>query len=379
MDNSAPPSNVEATVGDSSQKVKQNADSDSKPKKESGNPNQKQSGPEPVTRAKQKKTIVTLAVGDRRDGTVTRVTDKQGAWVDIGTGKEGFLHKSQFLPYLRYNKEKLDAFLPSRQMKRGDRIQVWIHKLNRATNKIDLTLIRPDYKSIKNLKIGEKRSAVVKAVIESAAFCDIGSDKDGFLPVSRLSQERVQDIRNEIEVGDEFDVWVTEVSIPKGKGSKWQIGVSKMPPDVKLISDLHRGERIKGTVTGFSERGAMLDVGVGFDALMPLDEINHYHVVDASEELEVGQEVEVLVLMVSSRRRRLDVSRRRLLEPPEDEEIEDPLGFNEAPPMSAMEMAFMKAQQGQSGSKGKKGRKRKSQDSGSEQMDIISRTLKSGA
>ena len=336
--------------------------------------------PKPVNRPKQKKTIVTLAVGDRRDGTVTRVTDRQGAWVDIGTGKEGFLHKSQFLPYLRYNKEKLEAFQPSRHVRRGDRIHVWIHKLNRESNKIDLTLIRPDYKSIKSLKIGEKRHAVVKAVIDAAAFCDIGSDKDGFLPVSRLSQERVQDIHAVVKVGDEFDVWVTEVSMPKEKGSKWQIAVSKLSPDVKLISDLRRGARIKGTVKGFNDRGALLDVGVGIDAFMPLDEIDHHHVVNPADELEVGQEIEAMILMVSSRRRRLDVSRRRLLEPPDDEEIEDPFGLNDAPPMNAMELAFMKAQQGQGSRKGRKGRKRKGQGQGasSEQLDIIARTLKSG-
>jgi len=85
-----------------------------------------------------------------------------------------------------------------------------------------------------------------------------------------------------------------------------------------------------------------------------------------------------MTLMVSSRRRRLDVSRRRLLDAPDDEEIGDPFGTNDAPPMNAMELAFMKAQQGQGSRKGRKGRKRKDQVSDSEQLDIITRTLQSG-
>lgn len=378
MDNNPSSSSGQVAVSDGNRGAQDLSAAAPRPNQQTADAAVQPADPKPVNRPKQKKTIVTLAVGDRRDGTVTRVADRQGAWVDIGTGKEGFLHKSQFLPYLRYNKEKLEAFQPSRQLKRGDRIHVWIHKLNRETNKIDLTLIRPDYKSIKSLKIGEKRHAVVKAVIDAAAFCDIGSDKDGFLPVSRLSQERVQDIHAVVKVGDEFDVWVTEVSMPKEKGSKWQIAVSKLSPDVKLISDLRRGARIQGTVKGFNDRGALLDVGVGIDAFMPLDEIDHHHVVNPADELEVGQEVEVMILMVSSRRRRLDVSRRRLLESPDDEEFEDPFGVNDAPPMNAMELAFMKAQQGQASRKGRKGRKRKGQGSSSEQLDIIARTLKSG-
>ena len=378
MDNNSSASSGPVAVSDGNQGAQDLSTTAPRPNQQTADAAVQQADPKPVNRPKQKKTIVTLAVGDRRDGTVTRVTDRQGAWVDIGTGKEGFLHKSQFLPYLRYNKEKLEAFQPSRHVKRGDRIHVWIHKLNRETNKIDLTLIRPDYKSIKSLKIGEKRQAVVKAVIDAAAFCDIGSDKDGFLPVSRLSQERVQDIHAVVKVGDEFDVWVTEVSMPKEKGSKWQIAVSKLSPDVKLISDLRRGARIQGTVKGFNDKGVLLDVGVGVDAFMPLDEIDHHHVVNPADELEVGQEVEAMILMVSSRRRRLDVSRRRLLEPPDDEEFEDPFGLNDAPPMNAMELAFMKAQQGQGSRKGRKGRKRKGQAASSDQLDIIARTLKSG-
>ena len=375
MDNNPSSSSGPVTVSDGNRGAQDLSAAAPRSNQQTADAAEQQASPKPVNRPRQKKTIVTLAVGDRREGTVTRVADRQGAWVDIGTGKEGFLHKSQFLPHLRYNKEKLEAFQPSRHLKRGNRIHVWIHKLNRETNKIDLTLIRPDYKSIKSLKIGEKRQAVVKAVIDAAAFCDIGSDKDGFLPVSRLSQERVQDIHAVVKVGDEFDVWVTEVSMPKEKGSKWQIAVSKLSPDVKLISDLRRGARIQGTVKDFNDRGALLDVGVGVDAFMPLDEIDHHHVVNPADELEVGQEVEVMILMVSSRRRRLDVSRRRLLEPPDDEEIEEPFGANDAPPMNAMELAFMKAQQGPR--KGRKRRKRKGQGPASEQLDIIARTLKS--
>lgn len=378
MDNNPAPSPGQVTVSDGIQGAQDLATAAPRPNPQSADATVQQAGPNAVKQPKQKKKIITLAVGDQRDGTVTRVTNRQGAWVDIGTGKEGFLHKSQFLPYLRYNKEKLEEFQPSRHLKRGDRIHVWIHKLNRETNKIDLTLIRPDYKSIKNLKVGEKRHGVVKAVIDAAAFCDIGSDKDGFLPVSRLSQERVQDIHAIVKVGDEFDVWVTEISMPKEKGSKWQIAVSKLSPEVKLISDLRRGARINGMVKGFNDRGALLDVGVGVDAFMSLDEIDHHHIVNAADELEVGQEVEVMILMVSSRRRRLDVSRRRLLDAPDDEEIEDPFGTNDAPPMNAMELAFMKAQQGQGARKGRKGRKRKDQPSDTEQLDIITRTLQSG-
>lgn len=318
---------------------------------------------------RQKKTVVLLRKGDMRQGVVKKVLEDKGAFIDIGVGKDGFLPRSLF----RYNDAKSQA---SRYIRQGDEVRVWIHRLDREKNDIILTLIRPDYKTIHKLEIGEKRLGFVQSVLDYGAFIDIGSDKDGLLPVSRLAQERVADIHQELKEGDALDVWVTEVRAPKGE--KWQINVSRLPPGIRVIDDLQRGSVVTGTVRSFNAKGACLDIQVGEDAVLPLHEIDHYNVVDAAEELEIGQELEVLILRVNGRKRYVEVSRRRLLEPPAEQEMEHVPAMDEEPPMSAMELAFMKARREQHVSRKKQRRKRKAQIADT-QDDIIARTLQSGS
>lgn len=331
--------------------------------------------PSEAPKAKQpKKTVVLLRKGDMRVGTVKKVLDEKGAFIDIGVGKDGFLPKRQFRRQFRFNEAKLEGFQASKFLKEGEEKRVWIHNLDREKNDIILTLVRPDFKPIQKLQIGELRHGFVQTVLDFGAFVDIGSDKDALLPISRLSQERITDIHRELKEGDEIEVWISEVRTPKGK--KWQINVSGLPPDVKTIDDLLRGSKVSGKVTGFKKEGALIDLQVGEDALLPVGEIAYEFIEDASEELEVGQELELLVLRVNARRRLVEVSLKRLQAPPEEEEYEEKASA-ETTPLSAMELAFLKAQQSPGGTKKKKRKKSRAQAT-QEQEDIIVRTLKSG-
>ncbi len=318
---------------------------------------------------KQEKTIVYLRKGDMRIGEVSTILDKKGAFIDIGVGKDGFLPKHLIKPSFRNRRKNLDEIQASRFLRVGEKVRVWIHNLDRAKNDIRLTMIRPDFKPIKQLQVGERRLAIVRSVMDYGAFVDIGSDKDALLPISRLSQQTVTDIHSQLKEGDELEVWVSEIRTPKGE--KWQINVSGLAPGIKVIEDLQIGSAVTGTVSGFNDRGALLDLEVGVDALLPLKEIEHFNVVDASEELAIGQEVDVLILRVSNRTRHIEVSRKRLLDPPEDEGVDMPPEEPDLHPMSAMEMAFMKARQ-QSG-KSRKKRKKRSQRVA--QDDVIARML----
>ncbi len=330
--------------------------------------------PVKATKAKQpQKTVFLLRKGDMRMGTVKKVMEERGAFVDIGVGRDGFLPKRQFRRQFRFDNAKLEGFQASRFIKEGDERRFWIHSLDREKNTIVLTLVRPDFKPIQKLQIGEKRRGYVQSVLDIGAFVDIGSDKDALLPVSRLSQEHIVDIHRELKEGDEMDVWVSEVRMPKGK--KWQINVRGLPPDIKTIDDLQRGSKITGKVTGFKKEGALLDVQVGENALLPVSEIAYDYIEEASKVLEVGQELEVLVMRVSSRRRQVEVSLKRLQAPPEEEKYEDSF-VDHGPPLSVMELAFIKAQQSNDNAKKKKRKKGRAQTN-PEQEDIFARTLKS--
>ena len=62
-----------------------------------------------------------------------------------------------------------------------------------------------------NLKVGDRMRAKVKTVISSGVFLNIAKNKDGYLHISELSSNRVENINDHVKVGDEFDVEIIKI------------------------------------------------------------------------------------------------------------------------------------------------------------------------
>jgi small subunit ribosomal protein S1 len=83
----------------------------------------------------------------------------------------------------------------------------------------------------------------------------------------------------------------------------------------RLMSQLAKGDVVKGVVTSLAPFGAFVDLG-GADGLVHLSELAWHRVEHPSEVVRVGQEVEVYVMNVDEERKRIGLSLRRLsLEP----------------------------------------------------------------
>jgi small subunit ribosomal protein S1 len=210
------------------------------------------------------------------------------------------------------------------------------------------------------------------------AFVDIGVGTNAILHISKLGEKanRVSDVLN---VGDEVTVWIDRVDPERD-----QITVSMVEPVAVDWSDLKEGQVYTGTVTRLEKFGAFVDIGAEKEGLVHISELSHDFVKHPSEVVKVGDEIEVKVLGFNKRKRRIDLSRKALLETPgpttevteeyEAEEEED------AEMPTAMEFALRKAM-GDSldaGKQGKSGPKSRSQgkDRRQQQEDILSRTLK---
>ena len=73
-----------------------------------------------------------------------------------------------------------------------------------------------------NLKVGDRMRAKVKTVISSGVFLNIAKNKDGYLHISELSSNRVENINDHVKVGDEFDV-----EIIKNRSWNWKDQIKK--------------------------------------------------------------------------------------------------------------------------------------------------------
>ncbi len=82
--------------------------------------------------------------------------------------------------------------------------------------------------------------------------------------------------------------------------------------DVKEIADLKPGMTLEGVVTNVTRFGAFVDVGVHQDGLVHVSELTNRFVKDAGEVVKVGQIVNVLVLNVDPKARRIALSMKAL-------------------------------------------------------------------
>ncbi|MGE4440246.1 MAG: Tex family protein [Desulfomicrobium sp.] len=82
--------------------------------------------------------------------------------------------------------------------------------------------------------------------------------------------------------------------------------------DIHDIADLHQGMTVPGIVTNVTRFGAFVDVGVHQDGLVHISNLADRYVRDPSEVVRTGQQVQVTVLEVDVKRRRIGLSMRAI-------------------------------------------------------------------
>ena len=149
------------------------------------------------------KKVVRLSVGQEMSGTIKQVTDF-GAFVDIGAGRDGLVHISE-LSVGRVNNVK-------EFVEEGQTVTVWIKRLNRERNRISLTMISPDTKTIRDLQEGELVEGVVSRMVPYGAFVDIGVGTDALLHVREMGNNFVQKPEDVVEVGERMEVRIVTIN-----------------------------------------------------------------------------------------------------------------------------------------------------------------------
>jgi ribosomal protein S1 len=205
----------------------------------------------------------------------------------------------------------------------------------------------PTPTSIEELQPKMKLQGTVTRLELYGAFIDVGVGVNALVHISRLSTGHVNRVSDVLTVGDEVTLWIDKVD-PETK----QIMVTLIEPLKVDWRDLKNGQTYTGTVTRLENYGAFVDIGAEREGLVHISEISHDYVKHPSEQLTVGDEVQVQVLGFSKRKRRIDLSIKNLLEKPVAEEpvytkpdvtesFEEEEEFEEVP--SAMEFAFRQA------------------------------------
>lgn len=176
-------------------------------------------------------------------------------------------------------------------------------------------------KLLEELEVGQAVEGVVSSIRDFGAFVDIGG-LDGLVHVSQLSWDRVGHPSEVLEVGQKVRVKIEKVDQATGK-----IGLSYRDllehPWTNVEERIMPNSIVKGTVTRTATFGAFVKLEAGIEGLIHISELAHHRVVQVTNVVNEGDEVEVKVLSVDADAQRISLSLKDAYAAPEPEEKAD--------------------------------------------------------
>lgn len=149
----------------------------------------------------------TLAVGDRLTGRVVKL-EQYGAFVELQPGVIGLIHISD-MAWTRIKH-------PSDMVNIGDTVTVAVQEIDTERGRISLSLKAAGENPWEVLPFREGDilpGRTVTHLIHSGAFVQLTDAIEGFLPISQISEKRIQTVREVLQEGDTVNVRVLRVDI----------------------------------------------------------------------------------------------------------------------------------------------------------------------
>jgi len=233
----------------------------------------------------------------------------------------------------------LRGFLPTSQVSRthsanlqelvNQRIGVKILEVNRKRNRLivsqkaafDEDRARQRTELFDRLKVGDDVRGKVSGLTSYGAFVNLGA-ADGLIHISELSWDRVANVGDVLQVGQDIDVRVIKLDPETSRISLSLRQLGQDPWD-HIEKRYPPGAIIEGEVTKTKKYGAFLQIGDGIEGLLHISELAWEHVEHTEDVVQVGQKLKVRVLQADRARRRISLSLKQAEETPSRERIED--------------------------------------------------------
>jgi small subunit ribosomal protein S1 len=172
-------------------------------------------------------------------------------------------------------------------------------------------------KTLEHLEEGGVLTGVVKNLTEYGAFVDLGGI-DGLLHITDMSWGRLTHPRDLVNVGDQIQVKVLKFDKEKQRVS---LGFKQLTPDPWLDAS-HRypvGAHVSGRVISVTDYGAFVELEQGIEGLVHVSEMTwSKRMKHPSKLVNVGDQVDCVVLNVNPQERRISLGMRQLATNPWD-------------------------------------------------------------
>ncbi|HYG54452.1 MAG TPA: 30S ribosomal protein S1, partial [Burkholderiales bacterium] len=170
-------------------------------------------------------------------------------------------------------------------------------------------------KLLETLQEGAVVKGIVKNITDYGAFVDLGGI-DGLLHITDLAWRRVKHPSEVLNVGDEVTAKVLKFDSEKNRVS---LGLKQLGEDpwVGIARRYPQGTRLFGKVTNLTDYGAFVEVESGIEGLVHVSEMDWTNKnVHPSKVVQVGDEVEVMILEIDEERRRISLGMKQCMPNP---------------------------------------------------------------
>ena len=292
----------------------------------------KQKTPDPWTNIEEK-----YPVGSTVRGVVVNIVN-YGAFLQLEEGVEGLIHVSE-MAWTRRN------VAPSRIVNKGDEIEAIVLEISREDKRISLGLKQLKQNPWELLEerspVGSKIIGRIRNLTSFGAFVEIEPGIDGLIHTSDLSwTKRGAAANDELKEGSEIEVVVLQIDAAERRVS---LGLKQTQPDpwAEVPEKYKVGSVVRGKIVNLTSFGAFTKLEEGIEGLIHISELADRRIEKPEEVVSVGDELDLKVINLIPKDRRIGLSLKALLAEQEravaTEEEQPARTRSERPPRSRRE------------------------------------------
>ncbi|WP_298770321.1 30S ribosomal protein S1 [uncultured Fibrobacter sp.] len=242
-----------------------------------------------------------LEQGKLVTGKISQVNDQE-VLIDVNYKSEGVIDRAEFK-----DTDSLEI---------GSEIEVFVEKLEDEDGRLILSKQKADFVRVwDRIHAAFENNEVVRGTLTKRIKGGVVVDLfgiDAFLPGSQIDLRQIPDIN--ALIGQEYDLKVIKVNkarrnIVVSRRVVLEEERNKQRGDV--LETLEKGQVRKGIVKNITDFGAFIDLG-GVDGLLHITDMSYKRINHPTEMLQLGQEVEVMVLDFNDKKERISLGMKQL-------------------------------------------------------------------
>ena len=252
-----------------------------------------------------------IKVGETISGIVKNITDF-GAFIDLG-GVDGLIHITDF-SWGRINH-------PSEVVSIGDTVDVQVIDYNKETSRISLgikQLIDNPWKSIVDkYNVGDVISGKIVSIMNYGIFVEIEKGVEGLAHISEISwNKNIENLSDHYKTGNILESKILSIDI---KDQKISLGIKQLTEDPwkNVSSRFAINDKIKGSINNITKFGAYVNLGDNIEGFIKNTDFHWTkNISRAKEFVKKEDNVELIVLEISNKDRKIFLSMKEMTENP---------------------------------------------------------------